>query len=948
MIRNKTHIHNIIYAIILFSTIPGTSMLYAQDSGNSDLFSRLDSICTIGYNIESENSSVSSVKGEQLESHPTDNLTNAIGGFVTGYYAQQMGGEPGYDGSNFLIRGFRTLSTSNSQPLVLVDNFPADFSILNPEEIETIQILKDAAATAIYGQRGANGVILVTTKRGRTGKLNIQVNGNFGLQQLQGLPTFLDSYEYGKLFNEAKFNEGATTPFYSAEVLDAYRNQTGANVYLYPNVDYIGQFLKTVTPIQRYTLSLQGGNDVTQYYAYLGLISQDGFYKYSVNDPKYSTNASSFRVNMRTNIDVKITKTLDLKFNIAGQITRNKSPYVGTSSIWSTIMHELPNSYPIFTPSGNLGGTSTKQNNLVGQMSRSGYREINNRNVQAMAEATQKLDFITKGLSVTLSAAYNGYNTYGYQKQQGYAVYSVEYDGIDYIETQYGLDTPLGEGSDMSNDMNYIVSGWGSLNYNRSFGKHAVQAVGMAYFDRQFIPRYSPYSNVNYVLSAHYGYDNRYFIGGNISRSGNDNYEPGKQFGTFYSVSGAWDIARESFLKENNIVSGLKIRASYGLVGNNMQNSENRRYLYQTQYGRGNGYTFGNNMTNAEGTIEIQSGNALFTWEKACQTNVGLDVTTRAGIYLNLDYYWDHRYDILTSPFSEIPDIYGGNLSLVNVGIVDNQGGEFVLGIDKKIGELNLNAEIQASYSKNIVVENGEVFGLAENQKGIGKPSYGSWGLKCIGFFRDEEDIADSKPQNFGAYAPGDAKYEDINGDGIVDSNDATRLGGDGIPSIFTAFNLSLGYKGFDFKMQIVGLFDRMVWLPNEFGNAIFDGGKLGSEVYKRWAYYTDTEGNLIDTRDIAEYPRLLTEKSINNTQNSTLNVRDANFIRIKTLELGYTFRQAQLKKVGLQNIRVYASAYNPFLLYDQLGIGDPEYPGACIGSYGKTRIFTVGLNLNF
>ena len=947
MIHNNRQLYRL-YVIGLCVSVLGTSLLRAEVNNENGEALRMDSVNTIGYNIESQTSSVSSVRGEQLEAHPTDNLTNALGGFVTGYYAQQTGGEPGYDGSNYLIRGFRTLSTSNAQPLVLVDNFPADFSILNSEEIESIQVLKDAAATAIYGQRGANGVVLVKTRRGRTGKLNIKVNGQFGLQQLQGLPTFLDSYEYGRLFNEAKYNEGATEPFYSAEVLEAYRNQTGPNIYLYPNVDYVGQFLKTVTPIQRYTLSLQGGNDKTRYYAYLGLISQDGFYKYSVNDPKYSTNASSFRVNMRTNIDVQITKTLNLKFNVAGQITRNKSPYVGSSSIWSTIMHELPNSYPIFTPSGNLGGTSTKQNNLVGQMSRSGYREINNRNVQAMAEATQKLDFITPGLSVTLSAAYNGYNTYGYQKQQGYAVYSVAYDGIDYIETQYGLDTPLGEGSDMSNDMNYIVSGWGAFNYDRTFGKHSIQAVGMAYFDREYIPRYSPYSNVNYVLSANYGYDHRYFVGGSISRSGNDNYEPGKQFGTFYSVSGAWDLAQESFLKENRIVSELKLRASYGLVGNNFQNSENRRYLYQTQYGRGSGYSFGNNMNNAEGTIEMQSGNALFTWEKARQTNIGIDVKSFWGLYLNFDYYWDHRYDILASPFNKIPDIYGGTLSLVNVGIVNNQGLEAVLGIDKRIGEVSLNAELQASYYKNKVIENGEVFGLSETQKGIGKPSYGTWGLKCIGFFYDEDDIANSTPQKFGSYAPGDAKYEDTNGDGIVDSDDVTRLGGDGIPSLFTAFNLSLGYKGFDFKMQIVGLFDRMVWLPNEFGNAIFDGGKLGSEAYKRWAYYTDADGNVVDTRNTAQYPRLLTEKSINNTQNSTINIRNANFIRIKTLELGYTFRQAALRKVGLQDIRVYASAYNPFLLYDQLGIGDPEYPGACIWSYGKTRIFSVGLNLNF
>lgn len=944
MYKYKKNILFLAFSLFLFSM---STNGYATDKLDNISYPK-DSINVIGFNLNSQTSAVSSIKGNAMKSHLTDNLTNAIGGLLTGISAQQMGGEPGNDGSNFWLRGFRTLSSSTATPLILVDNSPADFSLLDPNEIESIKVLKDAAATAIYGQRAANGVILVTTKRGVAGRLSITVNAQYGLQQLVGLPNFLNSYEYANLFNEAKFNEGAMSPFYSDDDLARYKDRTGTNIYTHPDVDYVGQFLKSTAPIQKYTLTASGGNDVVNYNIILGMLSQQGFYEYAVKESKYSTNASSNRFNMRSNLDIKITSTLNLMFNLSGQITRNKSPYVGTSSIWSTIMHEMPNSYPIFTPSGNLGGTTTKMNNLVGQMSRSGYREINNRNVQAVAEATQKLDFMTKGLSVTGSVGYNGYNTYGYQKKQEFAVYSVDLVGDELIETKIGLDKPLSNGSDLSNGMNYMLSYWAALNYNRTFGDHSLQGMVMSYVDKTHIPRYSPYVNLNFAGTANYGFKDRYFLSGTLTRSGNDNYAKGKRFGTFYSISAGWDLAKESFLENQDIISLLKIRSSYGLVGNNMQASDNRRYMYQTQFGTGDSYTFGTNYTNSDGTIERQSGNPMFTWEKAKQLNIGVEAELLNGFYLAFDYFKDDRYDILTSPMNTLPDIYGGTLSLANLGKVDSYGFEATLGYQKSFGDFNIQTEFNASYFNNKVLENGEVNGLYENQKGIGKPSYGNWGLKHIGFFYDEDDVANSKPQLFGNYGPGDAKYEDVNNDGVIDGNDVVRLGGSGIPNLFTSGALRLEYKGFDVSALIVGLFNRTVYEPAEFSNALPNGGKLAENAYKRWAHYTDQNGNLIDTRDQAKYPRLLTAASNNNNQNSSLNIKNADFIRVKNLEIGYSLPKSLVRKIYLENVRVYCNAYNPFLLYDQLNIGDPEYPGACIWSYGKTRTISFGASVNF
>lgn len=904
-----------------------------------------DSVLEIGYHLISKTAAVSTLYGEDIETHATDNLSNSLSGFLTGISSQQMGGEPGKDGSTILLRGIRTLGNGYSAPLVLIDNAPGDYTALDPTEIEKVQVLKDAAATAIYGQRGANGVILVTTKRGVAGKLSIKFTAQGGMQELVGLPKFLNSYDYARLYNEAKYNEGSTTPFYDATALANYKNQTGDNVYTNPSVDYVGQFLKPMAPTQRYSLNFSGGNELLKYNVVLGTQMQDGFYKYAVNDPKYSTNASSTRYNLRSNLDIQLNKSLNLKFNLAGQLISYNSPYGGTKAIWGEIMHERPNAYPIFTPSGNLGGTSTNFNNPVGLMSRSGFTQQNDRNLQLNVQATQQLDFLTKGLSATVAAAYNGYNSYSLQESQQYAVYAVD---ATLFETKYGLDKPLQVGTDLSNTMNYYSSMWSTINYDRSFGNHALHASLLTNFDSKTLPKYSPYVNINYGGTFNYGYAERYFLGASLVSSGSDTYAPSNNFSTFYSISGAWDIHNESFLKDATTISQLKIRTSYGLTGNSGQPDNARRYAYETQY-TSTWPVFGMNPGGAQGINESQTGNPFLTMEKAKQFNVGVDGELFKKIYFSFDYFTDHRYDILATPSNRLPDILGYSLAYSNIGKVNTSGFEAALGLNHSRGDFSIHAELNASFFQNKVIENGEVAGLASNQQGIGKSSYGNWGLKAIGFFNDAADVANSPKQFFGTYAPGDVKYADLNKDGKIDGQDATWLGAGGIPELSTGANLKVAYKGIDLGVQVVGAFNRSVLIPSEFNNAIPSGGKLAEGALLRWANYTDpVSGEVIDTRSSAQYPRLLTTVSNNNTQSSTLNVRSADFIRLKNLEIGYTLPQLWTKKITVQSIRFYVNAYNLSLLYDQLKIGDPEYPAAGIWNYGKTRTISIGTSVKF
>ena len=820
---------------------------------------------------------------------------------------------------------------------------PADFSMLDPHEIESITILKDAAATAIYGQRGANGVILVRTKRGRSGELKISVDAQYGFQQLLGLPRFLNSYYYGWLYNEASYNDGNSVPYYDLATLQKYKEQKGNDRYTHPSNDYVGEFLKDFAPIQRYSISATGGGEAVKYNVVLGLADQQGFYAYAVRDPKYSTNASMRRYNVRTNIDARLAKNLNIKFNLAVQFIRRKSPFVDTYTIWNTIMHERPNAYPIFTPSGNLGGTANNLNNIVGLMSRSGYREVNDRNIQGMMLADYRMDFLTKGLSFNLAVGYNGYNTYGFSQKQEFAVYGVD-ESLN--EIKYGEDKPLAEGTDLNNDMDYTASIWAGFKYARRFARHNVQAMAIWSYDSQHIPVYSPYRNLNMGLNAGYDYDNRYFISGTINYSGSDDYQRGDRFGLFWAVSAAWNLKNEAWLKESKAVSRLLIRGSYGLTGNNEKPEDASRYAYQTKFYNPYNYSFGKSYGSVKCTDESYVGNPLYTWEKARQFNIGFDLEFVKRYYVSFDYFRDYRYDILTASSGSIPEIIGYTPSYANLGEVKSQGLEAVVGTTQQLGKLMLNLDLSTSFFRNEVIENGEVPGLYPNQQGIGKPGYGMWGLRSEGFFYDEADIASHDPQAFGNYSPGDIKYTDINDDGVVDTRDVYRLGGASMPEIFSALNLKLAYRGFDLGVQITGMFNRMVYIPDEFSSALHSGGKVAENVWGRWAYYVDPlSGNLVDTRLTAQYPKLSTKKSANNNQNSTQNIRNGNFIRLKNIEFGYTFPRRWTK---FMTLRLYANADNLCLLYDAAKVGDPENPGACIWGYGKTRIFSFGLTANF
>lgn len=900
----------------------------------------------MNYDRKLGNAAVSTVAGEAFATHPSVNLTNAVGGLVSGIQATQWGAEPTDDYTSMRIRGFRTLSDRVSDPLVIVDDFYSDYAFLDPNEIESVQVLKDAAATAIYGQRGANGVILIRTKRGYDGRFSIRFNAQAGVQQLMGLPTFLDSYGYARLYNEARYNDGATEPFYDYNDLMAYRNQSGDNVYTHPNVDFIDQFLKRVAPTQRYSLSMSGGNKYARYFVLLGYQNQDGFYKYAVDDPKYSTNANFVRYNMRANVDVNITRRLLASFNVAGQIYRNKAPYAGNATIWNTLMTTPPNLYPVYVPSGGLGGTSTNFNNPIGMMSRSGYREVLNRNLQAAVKLNYDFGGAAKGLKAFLSYAYSGYNVYGYQKKQQYAVYEVRKVDGELQETMFGEDKNLQEGTTMTDDMNYTSTLWGGLNYDRRFGVHGVSVSWISELAYYFVPVVLPFVNINHSLIANYDYNDLFDVGGSLTYSGSDSYRKSCRWGLFYSLSGSLNVRKLAGLESSRTLDALKVRLSYGLTGNNMQPSGQRRYLYQTEYVAAEGYNLGTGIAWNRGTVEEAIANPDVTWEKARQFNVGVDVELFHSLYATFDAYRERRDDILVDSRNIVPDILGQTPPLLNNGSVEAWGGELVLGYRRAFGDLRMNVEWLGSFARSRIVENGELSTLYDNEKGIGKAPYAQWGMQAEGLFRDEADVASSKEQQFGAYGPGDIKFADMNGDGVVNDRDVTVIGYNAIPEFYSGLNLRLEYKGFDLTANLVGAFNRSVWIPSVFGDNVASGGKFGKEALYRWACYTDPyTGEQIDTRDVARYPKVSLLNSTNNSQANSLYCVDGDYIRLRSVELGYSLPARLIRKIGLEKARIFINAYNAALLYNATDFEFPEYPGA-VTSYGQSRIFTLGLSL--
>ena len=933
----RNNIKNIIYIrrILLVSLLFGMNCSFAMaHTLRVDTLLQND-INRVAYGIQPKwmtTGAVSSVKGNELKSF-VPNIANMLNGQIPGLVVQQWGCEPGADSPAMNARGVNTYG-SGTGLFIVIDGFQsteAYFQQLTPQEIESITLLKDASATAIYGSKGANGVLLITTKRGTSDKIKINFSIQSGFQQPLRLPEFLGAYDYATLYNEALVNDGKS-PFYTPMDLEAYK--TGNDPIFHPDVDWYGTILRKAAPITNYNFTASGSNEYFRYFVLLNVLDDRSLYRKAGNVSDFSKNGTYTRYNFRTNIDVKLSKRLQGAVTLGGTIEDKTNPGTSenTSGMFDLMSSIAPNAFPVYVSTGMYGGNSMYSNPL-GDLMQTGYTSYNGRSLQAIFQLKGDLGFITPGLSVNGAVGFNTYFKSYSKKSRQYARYSVDRDNADeIIYTTYGQNTSLaGDESSSSQWRDYSLQA--SLNYNRTFnGLHNIDAIYLgSYNDYVVTGTDLSYKNIAMGGRVTYSYDKRYIGEFSFGYNGTENFPKGHRFGFFPAGSLGWILSNEAFLKGNPILNYLKLRASYGIVGND--NIGGIRYMFD-QYYDGYGYHLGNSNNVQDGLVQGKLANPDVTWEKEKKFNVGFEATLVNKIDVSFDYFIQKRSNILSQPYRTVPDYLGISRPDINIGKVGNKGLETSIrynGIGKK--DLTYFVETSLWYAKNKVVYNAEAIQENEYLYGTGRMVGQPFVLEAIGFFKDEDDILKSPTQTFTDVRPGDIKYKDQNKDGKIDSNDYYPIGYTSMPQITLGLHGGITFKGFDMDIFFQGAANRTVYCGGKYYHAFQNDGKVSSIAMGRWTP---------ETAETATYPRLSSENNLNNYQASSFWQKNGNFLKLRSLEIGYTLPFQLSRKINLEKVRIFANGTNLFSLDHMDGFTDPE----TMSGYPALRTISFGLSI--
>ena len=933
----RNDIKNIIYIrrILLVSLLFGMNCSFAMARTlRVDTLLQND-INRVAYGIQPKwmtTGAVSSVRGNELKSF-VPNIANMLNGRIPGLVVQQWGCEPGADSPAMNARGVNTYG-SGTGLFIVIDGFQsteAYFQQLTPQEIESITLLKDASATAIYGSKGANGVLLITTKRGTSDKIKINFSIQSGFQQPLRLPEFLGAYDYATLYNEALVNDGKS-PFYTPMDLEAYK--MGNDPIFHPDVDWYGTILRKAAPITNYNFTASGSNEYFRYFVLLNVLDDRSLYRKAGNVSDFSKNGTYTRYNFRTNIDVKLSKRLQGAVTLGGTIEDKTNPGTSenTSGMFDLMSSIAPNAFPVYVSTGMYGGNSMYSNPL-GDLMQTGYTSYNGRSLQAIFQLKGDLGFITPGLSVNGAVGFNTYFKSYSKKSRQYARYSVDRDNADeIIYTTYGQNTSLaGDESSSSQWRDYSLQA--SLNYNRTFnGLHNIDAIYLgSYNDYVVTGTDLSYKNIAMGGRVTYSYDKRYIGEFSFGYNGTENFPKGHRFGFFPAGSLGWILSNEAFLKGNPILNYLKLRASYGIVGND--NIGGIRYMFD-QYYDGYGYHLGNSNNVQDGLVQGKLANPDVTWEKEKKFNVGFEATLVNKIDVSFDYFIQKRSNILSQPYRTVPDYLGISRPDINIGKVDNKGLETSIrynGIGKK--DLTYFVETSLWYAKNKVVYNAEAIQENEYLYGTGRIVGQPFVLEARGFFKDEDDILKSPTQTFTDVRPGDIKYKDQNKDGKIDSNDYYPIGYTSMPQITLGLHGGITFKGFDMDIFFQGAANRTVYCGGKYYHAFQNDAKVSSIALGRWTP---------ETAETATYPRLSSENNLNNYQASSFWQKNGNFLKLRSLEIGYTLPFQLSRKINLEKVRIFANGTNLFSLDHMDGFTDPE----TMSGYPALRTISFGLSI--
>ena len=913
--------------------------------------SSLDQVVIVGYATQKKatvTGAISTVKGPELLKSPVPNLTAAVVGRVPGLLSVQRSGQPGNDETTLRIRGIGTLDNANAAPLVLVDGVERPFSRIDPNEVESISVLKDAASTAVYGIRGANGVILVTTLKGKEGPAKVNYSGNYALQVPTRLPQFLDGYDFSTLQLEAQLNDNPTaTPMFTSDELQKFKD--GSDPLFYPSIDWLKFMMHDYAPQQQQNVNISGGTSIAKYFVSLGYLDQEGLWKQFVKE--YNNNDLYKKFNFRSNLDLDISKYTRANVQIGG-VTSNRSSPGG--SPFMDILASATNGTPGMWDGKVITLPRANGRNALGTFF-DGFDRYSNNVLNLNVGLRQKFDFLLKGLAGRIIGAYD--SEYGQTRSfsRSFARYSAEKidvngDGVpDPVLRQSGEDGVLNDPSESFTRSKrvYLES---ALEYNNTFGKHAVSGLLLYTQRKQYYHSLSypgvPLGYQDYVTRFTYNYNQKYLLEFNMGRNGSENFPTQSRFGWFPAVSAGWVATNESFIKNiigDHVLSYLKLKASYGVVGNDKMGSA--RFMYfPGEYLSGGGAIFGEDPVSRAGYVEGKLGNPNVTWEKSKKQNYAAEFKfANNKLSLNVDYFFEERSNILTARRTVPTHVAAVLQDAYNIGRVQNGGYEVELGWSDKIGKVSYWLNGNYSFARNKILFMDEAYNTQYpllNQTGqrVGEV----FGYQFMGFFNSLDDIS-KWPRQFNMnQRPGDVKYADITGDGIVDVNDRKPIMNPSFPEVNYGFSGGVKIKNFDLSF----LFQGAANMSMSFGfNALLPFSAYGSAMgFIRDRWYAASPDNNIN----AKIPRLtLNYADMTNYYNSSLWIRDASYLRLRNLQIAYSFNAPFLKRIGANSMRVFANGQN-LLTWDKLKFIDPENTASGSMTYPQLKVFNLGVNLQF
>ena len=900
-----------------------------------------------GYSVTA---ALATVSGEELNKTPYINLAAALAGRLPGLISRQYNAEPGSEDYYLNIRGMGTPNGKN--PIVLIDGVVSDnLQTINPRDVESVTILKDAAATVLYGMQGGNGIISVVTKRGDFGRPRISVSIDHSVQQAIKTPDMLHSWEYAALRNEAYKNDGYGDNYiYSDAQAGGYLQGTDRD--LYPDNNWYKTFMKPTVQTQRFDVSASGGSNALKYYSNLAYAHIGGPFK--VEQADYDPEQSIDRFNFRTNVDIRLNDYISSFMNISGIVQRTNGSTSANSTILSSIFNLPPTVYGPLTPEGQVIATPQESNPTYGLINRSGYRKQTSTTMNAILGLDVDLSFIAKGLSTRASAMFDASAASNINGTTGFERWIRDEaafpDSLAFIKQGTQLNTPLtltkGVSYSYMSDLNWL------LRYDKKWGRHTLGAMGFARYQYEnhadlTILGFLPYKRMTYGAHLGYGFSNLLFADLAASYEGSEQFAPGHRYGLFPAGSVAWAISNHEFLKGSKLITNLRVRASYGVVGND--DLFGTRYVYLDNISQ----TTTKFLPNLGGTIEeIQQGNPLLTWEKSHKSNLGIELGLWNQFTFVADLFRENRTDILVSR-SSVPASQGlpaASLAPVNSGRVLNQGFELQLGYNKAFSkDFSLSIQTCLDYNKNITKAGDEVRlgeDYAYRYRSTGYSLGQAWGYLIDrtngnGYFNSQQEITNSGLRYDGrAPRPGDFIYRDLNGDKVIDTKDMAPIGYPTFPRISWGANVNLTWKNFDAAILFQGIGQVSQYYS---GMGFFDytnGGTYFDMHRNAW-----TAGRYADGAEITS-PALSTSQSVSNRVNDFY-VLNRQYVRLKNIEVGYRLPSGLSQKVKTESVRVYISGHN-LLTFDRLGNSDLDPEMGNITTFPTNRTWNIGLNVTF